>query len=66
MARINVVISDQILETIEKIAECQGISKSEVIRKAIATEFYFLKERQNGSKVMLLDSNKEIREVIFR
>jgi hypothetical protein len=49
-----------------ELLESQGISQNEAIRRAIATDVYFTKERQEGSKVLLQKPDKEIREVVFR
>jgi hypothetical protein len=51
---------------LEFLADSQGISQNEAIRRAIATDVYFLKERLEGSKVLLQKPDKEIREVLFR
>ncbi|TAE58814.1 MAG: CopG family transcriptional regulator [Nostocales cyanobacterium] len=64
--RISVLMTDEAAELLQYLAEMQGISKSEALRKAIATEAYFLKERKNGSQILLQKPNEKIREVIFR
>ncbi|WP_027401581.1 ribbon-helix-helix protein, CopG family [Aphanizomenon flos-aquae] len=64
--RMSVSLSDDIARLLEFLAESQGISQNEALRKAIATEAYLLKERQQGTKVLLQRPDKEIREVLFR
>jgi hypothetical protein len=54
------------VEFLEYLAEEQGISDNEAIRRAIATEAYFLKERRNNSKILIQDANGDVREVVFR
>jgi Ribbon-helix-helix protein, copG family len=54
------------VELLDYLAEEQGVSDNEAIRRAIATEAYFLKERRNNSKILIQDANGEVREVVFR
>lgn len=64
--RMSISLSGETIELLEFLAESQGISQNEAIRRAIATDVYFLKERLEGSKVLLQKPDKEIREVLFR
>jgi hypothetical protein len=60
--RMSIGLSGETVELLEFLADSQGISQNE----AIATDVYFLKERLEGSKVLLQKPDKEIREVLFR
>ena len=64
--RMSISLSDDVSHLLDFIANSQGISKNEALRKAIATESYLLQERQQGSKILLQRKDKEIREVLFR
>jgi hypothetical protein len=64
--RMSIGLSGETVELLEFLADSQGISQNEAIRRAIATDVYFLKERLEGSKVLLQKPDKEIREVLFR
>jgi Ribbon-helix-helix protein, copG family len=64
--RMSIGLSGETVELLEFLAQSQGISQNEAIRRAIATDVYFLKERLEGSKVLLQKPDKEIREVLFR
>jgi hypothetical protein len=64
--RLTVVLTDEAERMLTYLAQTQGITKSEALRKAIATEAYFLEERMRGSRVVIQKNNDEIREVIFR
>lgn len=64
--RMSVSFSGDVARMLEYLAETQGISQVEALRKAIATEAYLLQERMHGSKVLLQKPDKEIREVLFR
>jgi len=64
--RMSVSLSDDAARLLESLATTQGITQTEALRKAIATEAYIQKELASGSKILLLKSDKDIREVVFR
>jgi hypothetical protein len=64
--RMSISLSGDTVELLEFLADRQGISQTEAIRRAIATDVYFLKERLDGSKVLIQKPDKEVREVLFR
>lgn len=64
--RMSVSLSGDAARLLAYLAETQGITQNEALRKAIATEAYLRQEMEQGSKVLLQKSNKDIREVVFR
>jgi hypothetical protein len=64
--RNHLILSDSAADVLDELAELQGITKSEALIKALATERYFLMERNKKSKVFLQKENKTIEEVYFR
>lgn len=64
--RMSVSLSGDAARLLEYLAEVQGITQNEALRKAIATEAYIRQEMEQGAKVLLQKSNKDIREVVFR
>ena len=66
MKRMSVTLSGDAARLLEYLAEAQGITQNEALRKAIATEAYLRQEMEQGAKVLLQKSDKEIREVVFR
>jgi hypothetical protein len=64
--RMSISLSGDAVRLLEFLAETQGISQNDALRKAIVTEAYLLEEKLKGSKVLLQKSDKEIREVVFR
>jgi Ribbon-helix-helix protein, copG family len=64
--RMSVSLTGDIVELLEFLAEKQGITQNEAIRRAIATDVYFLKERSAGGTVLIQKPDKELREVVFR
>lgn len=63
---MKVELSEDAAEILKYLAATQKITLSEALRKAIATEAYLSKEIEQGSKLLLLTSDKEVREVLFR
>lgn len=64
--RMSVSLSGDAAQLLEFLANSQGITQNEALRKAIATEAYLYKEIAQGAKVLLLTPDKEVREVVFR
>jgi hypothetical protein len=64
--RMSVSLSGDAARLLAYLAEAQGITQNEALRKAIATEAYLRQEIEQGAKVLLQKSNKDIREVVFR
>ena len=64
--RLSISLSNDAADLLEFLAQTQGITQTEALRKAIATEYYLLEERRKGSKILLQKSDKEICEVLFR
>lgn len=64
--RMSVILSSDAAQLLEWLAATQGITQTEALRKAIATEAYLHKEIKQGSKVLILNSDKEVREIVFR
>jgi hypothetical protein len=50
----------------EFLADSQGITQSEAIRKAIGTECYIRQEISEGSKFFILKSDGRSLEVVFQ
>lgn len=64
--RMSVTLSGDAAKWLESLAESQGITQTEALRKAIATEAYIQREISEGSKILVQKADKEIREVVFR
>lgn len=64
--RMSISLPPDIAELLEFLANTQGISQNEALRKAIATEAYIQQEIREGSTVLIQKSNKTLKEVVFR
>lgn len=64
--RMSVSFSSEDKEMLDFLARSQGITQTQALRKAIATEAYFLKEREEGGKILVMNADKTMKEVVFR
>jgi predicted DNA-binding protein len=64
--RMSISLSVEASELLDFLAQSQGITQNEALRRAISTEAFFLKEMKSGAKVLIQNSDKEIREILFR
>lgn len=64
--RLSVALKTDASKMLDEITESSGMTISQAIHRAIATEFYIRQEIEDGSKILVQKSNEEIREVIFR
>lgn len=63
---ISTTLTDDIEKVLSTLATAQGISPTEALRKALATEQYLYGQRQKGATILLSAAGKEVREVLFR
>ena len=64
--RMSVTLTREARKMLEFLADSQGISQNEALRKAIATEAYFQKQIKQGSTVLVVGSDESVKEVVFR
>lgn len=64
--RMSVSLSPETVQKLEAIAEEKGISFTEALRLAIATEDYIRQEIKNGGKVLIQKKDNTVRELVFR
>jgi hypothetical protein len=64
--RLTVALKPDVNQMLEKLAKSSGMTLSEAIQKAIATEFYIREEIEQGSKILVRKPNDEIHQVVFR
>ena len=64
--RISVSLPLETIEKLDKIASRHGITMTDAIRRAIATEAYIDREIQENSKILIQKSDNSLMEVVFR
>lgn len=64
--RMSISLPMDIAAMLIELAEQQGISQNEAIKKAIGTEWYFRSEGKRGSKILLQTPESQIREIVLR
>lgn len=64
--KTSVTLSQDEAQTLEWLATEQGVTRKEALRRAIATEVYFYKERKVKSKIVFYTKDGKIKEALFR
>ncbi len=64
--RVSVSLPLDTIEKLDKIASRHGITMTDAIRRAIATEAYIDREIQENSKILIQKSDNSLMEVVFR
>ena len=64
--KVAVTLPLETIEKLDKIASRHGITMTDAIRRAIATEAYIDNEIQENSKILIQKSDNTLIEVIFR
>ncbi len=64
--RMSISLSAEASELLDFLAQSQGITQNEALRRAISTEAFFHKEMRSGAKVLIQTADKEIREILVR
>lgn len=65
MTRITVNLGREAAEVLDEIARDAGVTKTEVIRRALANERFFTKARKAGEHIILRDDRGKEREVVL-
>lgn len=64
--RVSVSLPLDTIKKLDAIASRHGITMTDAIRRAIATEDYIESEIQEDSKILIQKSDNTLREVVFR
>lgn len=64
--RVSVSLPLDTIEKLDTIASRHGITMTDAIRRAIATEAYIDNEIQEDNKILIQKSDNTLREVVFR
>lgn len=64
--RISANLSKEVFEALQELSKELGVSMTDVLRRALSTERFLVKEVRNGAKVLLKDQDGSLREIILR
>lgn len=65
--KLTLRLSPEVKNVIEKLSkEFGGVTASEVIRRSLGTEQFLMEEQKKGTKILLEDSGKNQRQLVFR
>jgi hypothetical protein len=63
--RLNVNITPALADTIANLADCEGASKAEIVKKAIALFEVVVEAKEKGGKLLIIDEKANTqREII--
>ena len=62
-----VLLTAETHQTLDAIARLRGgVSYAEVVRRALDTELFLIQAEKEGSRILLEDSDKTVRQIILR
>lgn len=64
MKKITVNLPEEQVEFLQKIAEAEHITFTDVLRRSINSEKFFVDQEKNKRKVLVEDADQRIREVM--
>ncbi len=65
--RLSLRLSPEARQTLEEIAALRGgVSFAEVVRRALGTELYLIKEQKEGARVLIESPAKTVRQIVLR
>lgn len=65
MPRINVTFNEKAYEALSKLEKKSGVSKSELLRNAIALLDYVEERKEQGEKLAIIRGNRVKQEIVF-
>lgn len=59
-------LSPEAEKTVRELAAERGVSMSEAIRRALATEKFFSDKRKQGAKIVVVEPDQQMKEILFQ
>jgi len=66
VVRLSVNLSRDVALTLRNMAQQQGVTVTEALRRAIGTEKFLRDETSTGSKILIEDTNNKFKQIILR
>jgi predicted transcriptional regulator len=64
--KVTVNLSPEAVDALNEIADSRGVTLSEALRQAIASEKFLVDEVRKGSKILVERPDQGIREIVIR
>ena len=64
--KLSVNLSREVVEALKDIAQEQGTTVTEALRKAISTEKFLRDAAKEGAKVLIEDKDKSVKQLVLR
>lgn len=66
IVKVSANLPADVVATLRDLAERQGITMTEVLRRAISTEKFIEDTRASGSRILIQDREEKVRELVYR
>ena len=63
--KVTVNLTQDEVDKLKAIAEEKGVTVTDVLRRAIATESFLQDAKTDGSKILIEDNDKKVRQVVI-
>jgi predicted DNA-binding protein len=64
--KVSVNLTPEDIQTLEELAQQLGTSKTDILRRAIASEKFLREAQKSNKKILIEDNDKSLREIVFR
>jgi hypothetical protein len=65
--RLSLRLSLEARKTLQEIVALRGgVSFAEVVRRALGTELYLIKEQKEGARILVESPDKTVRQIVLR
>src|SRR5207248_4053369 len=65
--RLSLRLTPEARKTLEEISTLRGgVSFAEVVRRALGTELYLIKEQRDGGRILVEGPDKAVRQIVLR
>lgn len=65
-ARLTLRLSLEARQALDKLIELKGGTYGDIIRRALGTELFLAEQVRAGSRILIEDRNKNMREIVLR
>lgn len=64
--KLSANLSEEVVSALKEIADAQGVTVTEALRRAIGTEKFLQDEIAKGHKVLIEDDEKKLKQIVLR
>jgi len=64
--KVSMNVTDEDLTVMQRLADQRGVTRTEAVRNAVATEDFLRSELKKGSQILIKDPDGTIRQLLIR